>query len=148
VARWWDAPSDDFPLSDDDPDTTRLTIEVDGAVAGMIQYYEEPDPKYRHASVDVFLDPALHGRGLATDALRRVVHHLFADRGHHRLTIDPALANLAAVRCYEKVGFTRVGVLRRYERGPDGSWRDGLLMELVPVAHEEQPQPQAPTKGS
>jgi aminoglycoside 6'-N-acetyltransferase len=30
------------------------------------------------------------------------------------------------------VGFQPVGVLRRYERGPDGSWHDGLLMDLLP----------------
>jgi hypothetical protein len=24
------------------------------------------------------------------------------------------------------------GVMRRYERGPDGSWHDGLLMDLLP----------------
>ena len=30
-----------------------------------------------------------------------------------------------------KVGFRPVGVMRRYERGPDGEWHDGLLMELL-----------------
>jgi aminoglycoside 6'-N-acetyltransferase len=24
-----------------------------------------------------------------------------------------------------------VGVMRRYERGPDGQWRDALLMDLL-----------------
>lgn len=130
VARWWDAPPDGFPMTDD-PDQTRLTIEVDGAVAGMVQFHEELDPKYRFATIDLFLDPALHGQGFGTEVLRRVIRHLFDERGHHRVTIDPALSNVAAVRCYEKVGFKRVGVLRRYERVAEGSWRDGLLMELL-----------------
>jgi aminoglycoside 6'-N-acetyltransferase len=131
VARWWDPPEDGFPLTDD-PDATRLTIEVDGAVAGMIQYSEETEPKYRHASIDLFLDPALHGRGLGTEAVRRVVRHLIDDRGHHRITIDPAAENAPAIRAYEKAGFRRVGVMRAYERDTDGdAWHDGLLMELV-----------------
>jgi aminoglycoside 6'-N-acetyltransferase len=29
------------------------------------------------------------------------------------------------------VGFKPVGIMRQYERGPDGTWHDGLLMDLV-----------------
>jgi aminoglycoside 6'-N-acetyltransferase len=131
VARWWDPPEDDFPLADD-PESVRLTVEVDGRVAGMVQYWEETDPKYRHAGIDLFLDPAVHGRGIGTEVVRRVVRMLIDERGHHRVTIDPAASNRAAIRTYEKVGFQRVGVMRRYERDADGGgWHDGLLMELV-----------------
>jgi aminoglycoside 6'-N-acetyltransferase len=131
VARWWEEPDDGFPWSDD-PESTRFVIEVDGAVGGMIQYGEELTPKYRHASIDIFLDPALHDRGLGTEAVRQLARHLIEERGHHRLTIDPAAENLAAIRAYEKAGFTRVGVMHSYERDADGrGWHDGLLMELI-----------------
>jgi aminoglycoside 6'-N-acetyltransferase len=131
VRRWWDEPDEGFPLTDD-PDATRLTIEVDGTVAGMVQFSEEVEPKYRHAGIDIFLDLAFHGRGIGTEAVRRVVRHLIDDRGHHRITIDPATDNAAAIRSYEKVGFRPVGVMRRYERDVGGEgWHDGLLMELV-----------------
>jgi RimJ/RimL family protein N-acetyltransferase len=116
----------------DDPSTVRFAVLVDGAVAGMIQYAEEDDPAYRHASVDIFLDPAVHGRGLGRDAVRTVTRHLVRDRGHHRLTIDPAADNETAIRCYAAVGFRPVGVMRRYERDADGGgWHDGLLMDLL-----------------
>jgi aminoglycoside 6'-N-acetyltransferase len=138
VERWWDAVEDDFPWSDD-PESTRFTIVVDGAVAGLIQYSEELEPKYRHASIDLFLDPALHGRGIGTAALREVVRRLIADRGHHRITIDPAVDNAAAVRAYEKAGFRPVGVMRASERDADGAgWHDSLLMELL-AGEEIQP---------
>src|SRR3954453_3388267 len=32
---------------------------------------------------------------------------------------------------YEKVGFKPVGVMRLYERGKDGTYHDGLLMDLL-----------------
>jgi len=131
VARWWGPPDEGFPWHDD-PDSTRLAIEAGGALAGMIQFSEELDPRYRHAAIDLFLDPRLHGRGVGTEAVTRLVRHLVDVRGHHRITIDPARGNAAAIRCYENAGFEVVGVMRDYERDTSGDgWHDGLLMELV-----------------
>ncbi len=133
VRRWWGDPGQEFPW--DEPDATRWTIEVDGAVAGLIEFHEEEEPRYRHAAIDLFLDPALHGRGIGTEALRRTVRHLVDERGHHRITIDPAVDNAAAIRSYEKAGFEPVGVMRAYERDVGGDkWHDGLLMEVVELA--------------
>jgi aminoglycoside 6'-N-acetyltransferase len=113
-------------------DAAAFVIEAsEGDVAGCIEYYEENEPDYRHASIDIFVATQHQGRGVGTDALRTLARHLFDDRGHHRLTIDPAMANERAVGAYRKVGFQPVGVMRRYERGPDGQWRDALLMDLL-----------------
>jgi aminoglycoside 6'-N-acetyltransferase len=131
VRRWWGPVEDDFPLGDE-PETTRLTVLEGTAVIGLIQYGEELEAQYRHAWIDVFLAPSHHGRGLGSDAVSTLVRHLLDARGHHRITIDPAIDNAAAVACYRRVGFRTVGVLRAYERvaGTD-AYRDGLLMELV-----------------
>lgn len=128
--RWGDeAASPSWPF--DDPSVTRFAVVLDGAVIGMVQYAEE-EPTYRHASIDVFLDPAVHGRGIGRDAVGTLAHHLVHDRGHHRLVIDPAADNEPAIRCYSAVGFRPVGVMRRYERDADGTgWHDGLLMDLL-----------------
>ena len=130
VLRWWGHPEEGFPW--DEPESTRFTIVLDGAIAGLIQYWEEPEPRYRHAGIDLFLDPALHGRGLGSAAVRRIARMLIEERGHHRITIDPAVENRAAIRAYEKVGFRPVGVMRESERTDDGEgWRDALLMDLL-----------------
>jgi aminoglycoside 6'-N-acetyltransferase len=131
VERYWDPVEPDFPLADE-PDVERLTIRHEGAIAGMVQFHEEQEPKYRHASIDIFVATAHMGRGVCTEAVRLVVDHLVRERGHHRITIDPAAHNAGAIRCYEKAGFERVGVMRRAERSADGrSWHDALFMELV-----------------
>ncbi len=131
-ARWHhEGASRQWPF--DDPSVTRFAVLIDDAVRGMVQYGEEDDPDYRHASIDVFVDPAVHGRGVGRDAVATLAHHLVQERGHHRLAIDPAADNEAAIRCYASVGFRPVGVLRRYERDADGAgWHDGLLMDLLP----------------
>ncbi|GAA1634260.1 GNAT family protein [Saccharothrix algeriensis] len=116
----------------DDPDLELLVVEHDGQVVGAIQWTEESDAMYRHAGMDLYLDPAVHGRGLGSDAVRTLARHLIGELGHHRLVIDPAADNTAAIACYAKVGFQPVGVMRRYELGPDGTWHDGLLMDLLP----------------
>jgi aminoglycoside 6'-N-acetyltransferase len=129
VRRWWGEPRpDDF---EPPGDGEQLAIEVAGGLAGLIQYEEVADPQYRSAGIDLFLGAQWEGRGLGREAVGLLAGYLIETRGHHRLTIDPAAANARAIRCYEAVGFERVGIMRRYERAADGTWRDGLLMELV-----------------
>ena len=133
VARWWGAPNEAELRAKAvaaDP-CTAYTIQLDGEIVGLIQYHEEDDPMYRHAGIDVFLSEEVHGQGLGTDAVRTMALHLVHERGHHRLVIDPAADNAAAIRAYEKVGFRPVGVMRQYERLSGGDWHDGLLMDLL-----------------
>ncbi|MDY7099712.1 MAG: GNAT family protein [Actinomycetota bacterium] len=122
----------------DDEDLEVLVVETlggdggAGEVIGSIQWYEEADDDYRHAGMDLYLDPSAHGRGHGSDAVATLARHLIETVGHHRLVIDPAADNVAAIRCYEKVGFKPVGVMRRYERDAEGDgWHDGLLMDLL-----------------
>jgi aminoglycoside 6'-N-acetyltransferase len=115
----------------DEPDSVAYVIELENRVVGWIQYEAEDEPDYRHASLDIYVDPGVHGRGVGTDALRTLARHLIVDQGHHRLAIDPATDNAAAIRCYTKVGFRPVGILRQAERGNDGTWHDSLFMDLL-----------------
>ena len=137
VARWWGGPRDDpdFDVATDwlDGDETDavFVIEVDGRTAGSIQFGQELEPDYRHGTIDLFLGADHQGRGLGPDAIRTVARYLFDVLGHHRITIDPSAANDRAIRAYERVGFRPIGRMRGYERGPDGTWHDGLLMDLL-----------------
>jgi aminoglycoside 6'-N-acetyltransferase len=134
VFRWWRG-GDDMAsevaadLADSDAET--LAVLLDGRVVGAIQWSAETEPDYRHAGIDIYLDPSVHGRGVGSDAVLTLARHLIVDQGFHRLVIDPATENAAAIRCYAKVGFRPVGIMRKYERGSDGTWHDGLLMDLL-----------------
>jgi aminoglycoside 6'-N-acetyltransferase len=114
-----------------DDQSALLVVEDSGRIAGGIQYHEEQDPMYRHAGIDIYLSAAFQGRGTGRLAIALLAGWLFTERGHHRITIDPAAANEQAIRCYTAAGFRPVGVMRQYERGPDGGFHDGLLMDLL-----------------
>ena len=137
VFRWWRDVEPDFPLGDDD-ESVRWTVllkdtegRLDPRPRGMIQHLEENEPDYRHAGIDLFLDTEVAGRGVGREVIAVLAAYLVDGRGHHRLTIDPSADNAAAIACYTAVGFRPVGRMRAYERGNDGAWHDGLLMDAL-----------------
>ncbi|MGQ0839543.1 GNAT family N-acetyltransferase [Actinokineospora sp.] len=133
VVEWWrgyDRARVLAELTNRLPDVMVYAVEVDGTVIGLVQTDEEDHPEYRHAGIDLALHPDWHGRGLGADTVRTLARHLFT-RGHHRIVIDPAADNVKAIQAYSAVGFRPVGVMRQYERGPDDTWHDGLLMDLL-----------------
>ncbi|MEV7044956.1 GNAT family protein [Amycolatopsis sp. NPDC051061] len=136
VARWWADAEEPVAaqvsyLLDPDEGTTTYAIEHEDVVVGIELAFEEADPQYRHAGIDIAIHPDWQGRGLGSDAIRALAEHLFGRRGHHRVVIDPAADNKSAIQLYQSLGFQPVGTMRSYERGPDGSWHDGLLMDLL-----------------
>jgi aminoglycoside 6'-N-acetyltransferase len=139
VARHWSEPDEEFDrqelLAGDHPDgdgqVTTFVIELTGETVGWIGAWENLHRDYRHAGLDLFVAPSHQGRGLGSEAIGLVCRWLLEEQGHHRITIDPAADNASAIRAYEKAGFRRVGVMRQYERGADGTYHDGLLMELL-----------------
>ena len=104
VSRWWGAPLRgaalrNYVLGADD--LASFAIEMDGQIVGLLQYHEEAEPGYRSAGMDIAIATEFQGRGLGQESLRTMARYLFEQRGHHRLTIDPAAANSARSRAIE-----------------------------------------------
>lgn len=59
------------------------------------------------------------GRGYGAEAIRRVLRYAFAELGLRRVGLQVDEDNLRGIRCYEKGGFVREGLLRahRLRRG-------------------------------
>jgi aminoglycoside 6'-N-acetyltransferase len=135
VAAWWQTEDPRADAADllEDPELALWIVEAapHGTPIGLIMASEEADPQYRHAGIDIALAAHGQGRGLGREAVRTVARWLVDARGHHRLTIDPSAENARAIRTYTSLGFRPVGLLRAYERWRDGSWHDGLLMDLL-----------------
>jgi aminoglycoside 6'-N-acetyltransferase len=132
VRRWWGTPGTRGERREGLLNEGRaFAIEVDGELAGWLGFEEELEPDYKHASLDISLVPGRQGQGHGPAALWLAARWFVDERGHHRITIDPAARNDRAIRAYRAVGFRDVGIMRRYERSPEGLWEDGLLMDLL-----------------
>lgn len=78
-------------------------------------------------------EPEYWNRGHGSDAVKTLVDGAFRARQLVRIDLTVLPENLRAIRCYERAGFAREGVLRRYAY-QDGAHRDLLLMSVL---HEE-----------
>jgi aminoglycoside 6'-N-acetyltransferase len=127
-------------LDNTDP-VTRCIVYLDGEPIGFLQFYEYlPEwkpaiglrPEEEAWGLDLYIgEPHLHGQGIGTLLVRGVAEQLVSEHGATRVTIDPHIGNLAAIRCYEKAGFRKVRLMPSYER-VRGEWKDAWLMEWHP----------------
>ncbi len=127
VRRWWEDPSDDFPANLPE----NYTVMLDERIIGFAQWYEDSDPTFRHAGLHLFLDPAVHGRGLGLETVRVLCAHLIDDHDFHRIVAEPEVENETSIGCFRKAGFQPVGVVRQYLRDASGDRKDGLLLDLL-----------------
>ncbi len=56
-----------------------------------------------------------------------------------RTRAGPRLPGVTVLEGARRSGFRPVGIMRRYQRDPDGTWHDGLLMDLLADEFIEQP---------
>lgn len=127
TAEWW---GEYEGSADDDELIDGWSVRLDGSIIGWVSAHEETAEKYPYVALDIMIATEHHGNGYGPEALRAVIDH-FAERGHHRFTIDPSADNTRAIRAYEKTGFKPIGIARRYEQLKPGEWSDGLLMDLL-----------------
>jgi ribosomal protein S18 acetylase RimI-like enzyme len=71
------------------------------------------------------------GQGIGTAFLGLVLDQAFGPLGAERFHLDCFANNIRAQRSYEKLGFTRDGVLRRAYRLDDGTRVDLVMMAVL-----------------
>jgi len=101
----------------------RIVLAASGEVIGHIEL-GTIDQRHRSARIARVLvaEPRWRGRGIAPAALGQVIDQAFGTLGLHRLELAVYDFNLAAIRCYEKLGFQREGLRRDAVRVGDTYW--------------------------
>jgi ribosomal protein S18 acetylase RimI-like enzyme len=87
--------------------------------------------RHRLAAIrTLMVDPRARGQGVGAAIVRAVADEAFGARGLHRLEAEVYGFNDAALRLFDRAGFTRDGVRRRaWER--HGAWQDGVICGLL-----------------
>jgi L-amino acid N-acyltransferase YncA len=108
-----------------------FVAEVEARVVGWssLNVYN-PRPAYQYvADFSIYIERGWRGKGVG----RRLLEHLVEQAralGYHKMMLSTFPFNASGVALYERMGFTRAGVLR--EMGQlDGRWVDTLIMEKL-----------------
>ena len=71
------------------------------------------DETHGRATLGIAIGEKDHwGRGYGTDAIRQVLGYAFRELGLRRVDLHVDEDNVRGIRCYEKCGFVREGLLR------------------------------------
>lgn len=113
-----------------DPDSILWTIETaDGVLLGSVEL--RLSPQNRRAEVGItILDRSHWGEGYGTEAMRLVLEYAFGELELNRVDLTTDAENARAIRSYEKCGFVREGLMRKY-RMFKGETIDSIAMAIL-----------------
>ena len=108
----------------------------DGTLVGHVYLAPDGPSEWRTWEVGYVFNPAFGGRGYATEAVRRVVGHLFADRRAHRVVVHCDPRNERSWRLAERIGMRREGHFLQaasfaHDELGEPIWHDAYLYALL-----------------
>ena len=110
--------------------TFAIVRRQDGKLLGNCSI-QEVDFMHQRAEVGIFIgDEEDRGKGYGTAALGLLIGYAFDTLHLHSLMLRVFDYNERAIRCYEKLGFRRIGC-RREAHWHAGQWHGIVLMDLV-----------------
>jgi [ribosomal protein S5]-alanine N-acetyltransferase len=96
---------------------------------GMVNYHDG-HMRNKRVTIGYIIDPALHQKGIATEAVSAMLNFCFGELHLHRVQAFIHPHNIASRKLVEKLGFRSEGLLHGNLR-VDGAWRDEMLFALL-----------------
>jgi RimJ/RimL family protein N-acetyltransferase len=115
--------------SDASGDDVSFVVDLDGTAVGSASLFNF-DSLARHAEAGINLLPSARGRGIGTTAIVQLVEFGFVRRNLRRIHLQAIASNTAAIRAYEKAGFTVEGRQRQHA-WVRGGYEDIVLMGIL-----------------
>jgi RimJ/RimL family protein N-acetyltransferase len=101
-----------------------------GRAIGLLQY-EGSARRDRRAELGVLIgEKDAWNQGYGTEAVVVLLNWLFNHQGWHRVWLTVQANNPRAIHVYEKIGFTREGILRQHNFY-DGQWQDEPIYGML-----------------
>lgn len=118
-----------------------VALQADGRVAGYAYASAYRARPAYGATVEnsVYVDPALHGRGVGLALLQALVQACERGPWRQMVAVIGDSANLPSRRLHKAAGFTLVGTLRSVGF-KHGRWLDTVLMQRALGAGDSQPR--------
>lgn len=139
VTRWLAAMGDPPTLQDEydwyerrrsDPDGVMWSIEtLDGRLVGNLELRLNQQANRAELGIAI-QDKTQWSQGYGTEAVRLVLAYAFRDLKLNRVELTTDEENHRAIRCYEKVGFVREGLLREH-RLIDRKYGNTIVMSVL-----------------
>ncbi|AHC18170.1 MULTISPECIES: GNAT family N-acetyltransferase [Paenibacillus] len=85
---------------------------------------------FQNANLGYFVDPAYHGQGYATSAVKDIVRYALNELELHRIQAGVMPRNTPSNRVMEKAGFRREGLALNYLK-INGVWEDHVLYAVT-----------------
>jgi aminoglycoside 6'-N-acetyltransferase len=105
-----------------------IELRSDGTLIGDLGV--NLDANGMQADIGYTIATGQQGNGYGTEAVRRILDHLFGEQQLHRVAAECDARNVASARLLERVGFTPEG-RRRSASWIKGEWIDDLLFGLL-----------------
>jgi len=106
-----------------------VDLETDTPIGWCALFYQIP--ANRHALLGIIIgDKSYWGRGYGEEAVRLILDYGFNVLNLNSVELGVYAFNRRAIRCYEKVGFRRIGVLRQARIVAGGAY-DTILMDIL-----------------
>jgi RimJ/RimL family protein N-acetyltransferase len=105
-------------------------IEFSGRCVGEARFHDISGADRSAVYAVGIFDTSLYSQGIGTEVTRLMLDYGFSRLKLHRIELKVLEYNRRGIRCYEKCGFRRDGVLRE-SAFIDGAWHSDIVMSIL-----------------